>query len=416
MSELYITEPQTTGKVILETNYGNIDIELFTLEAPKSCRNFIQHCLNKYYNGCHFFKIFKNFMIQTGDPTNTGSGGESIYSSEFRDEFHSRLKFNHRGVVAMNNKNKPNSNGSQFFITLEKCEEMNKKFTIFGKVTGPTFFNAINISNLSADEDGKPLMNNEKEIPKIINTEVVINPFKDLKPTVDLTQLIKNENEENIGDNNDNDINKKKKKKLKIKNITDKMFFNIDENEEEEENNEINKDEIKEEKSKEKIIELDENNENDESKSEESDNESKSLSSDNNEVQNAKQILENEEPEKINKRKNIDDYKKEINLLRQKIKREKEEIYDEEKFKKKIEKEKISQMNIVQKFKYDYINSNEVNKLSNDERKSKLNKFKNFIGGKDQQDKWYKTKLKFQTDSQKAFTLDMINKELEKNG
>ena len=418
MSELYITEPQTTGKVILETNYGNIDIELFTLEAPKSCRNFIQHCLNKYYNGCHFFKIFKNFMIQTGDPTNTGSGGESIYSSEFRDEFHSRLKFNHRGVVAMNNKNKPNSNGSQFFITLEKCEEMNKKFTIFGKVTGPTFFNAINISNLSADEDGKPLMNNEKEIPKIINTEVVINPFKDLKPTVDLTQLIKNENEENIGDNNDNDINKKKKKKLKIKNITDKMFFNIDENEEEE-NNEINKDEIKEEQNKEKIIELDENNENEEnneSKSEESDNESKSLSSDNNEVQNAKQILENEEPEKINKRKNIDDYKKEINLLRQKIKREKEEIYDEEKFKKKIEKEKISQMNIVQKFKYDYINSNEVNKLSNDERKSKLNKFKNFIGGKDQQDKWYKTKLKFQTDSQKAFTLDMINKELEKNG
>ena len=415
MSELYITEPPTTGKVILETNYGNIDIELFTLEAPKSCRNFIQHCLNKYYNGCHFFKIFKNFMIQTGDPTNTGSGGESIYSSEFRDEFHSRLKFNHRGVVAMNNKNKPNSNGSQFFITLEKCEEMNKKFTIFGKVTGPTFFNAINISNLSADEDGKPLMNNEKEIPKIINTEVVINPFKDLKPTVDLTQLIKNENEENIGDNNDNDINKKKKKKLKIKNITDKMFFNIDENEEEE-NNEINKDEIKEEQNKEKIIELDENNENDESKSEESDNESKSLSSDNNEVQNAKQILENEEPEKINKRKNIDDYKKEINLLRQKIKREKEEIYDEEKFKKKIEKEKISQMNIVQKFKYDYINSNSVNKLSNDERKSKLNKFKNFIGGKDQQDKWYKTKLKFQTDSQKAFTLDMINKELEKNG
>ena len=414
MSELYITEPQTTGKVILETNYGNIDIELFTLEAPKSCRNFIQHCLNKYYNGCHFFKIFKNFMIQTGDPTNTGSGGESIYSSEFRDEFHSRLKFNHRGVVAMNNKNKPNSNGSQFFITLEKCEEMNKKFTIFGKVTGPTFFNAINISNLSADEDGKPLMNNEKEIPKIINTEVVINPFKDLKPTVDLTQLIKNENEENIGDNNNNDINKKKKKKLKIKNITDKMFFNIDENEEEE-NNEINKDEIKEEQNKEKIIELDENNENDESKSEESDNESKSLSSDNNEVQNAKQVLENEEPEKINKRKNIDDYKKEINLLRQKIKREKEEIYDEEKFKKKIEKEKISQMNIVQKFKYDYINSNSVNKLSNDERKSKLNKFKNFIGGKDQ-DKWYKTKLKFQTDSQKAFTLDMINKELEKNG
>ena len=72
-------------------------------------------------------------------------------------------------------------------------------------------------------------------------------------------------------------------------------------------------------------------------------------------------------------------------------------------------------MNILQKFKYDYVNSNEVNKLSNDKRKNKLKNFKNYIGGKDQ-DKWYKTKLKFQTDSQKAFTLDMINKELEKNG
>lgn len=423
MAELYITEPPTTGKVILETNYGNIDIELFTLEAPKSCRNFIQHCLNKYYNGCHFFKIFKNFMIQTGDPTNTGSGGVSIYSEDFRDEFHSRLRFNHRGVVAMNNKNKPNSNGSQFFITLEKCEEMNKKFTIFGKVTGPTFFNAVNISNLSADEDGIPLMNNKDEIPKIINTEVVINPFKDLKPTVDISQFEKNKNI----DNEENNTNKKKKKKLKIKNITDKMFFNIDDEEENEKDKIEEKNEIKEDKEnndkkneeqenkKEKVIEIEEKEENNSSKSEESESESKSLSSDNNEVQHAKQVLENEEPEKINKRKNIDDYKKEINLLRQKIKREKEEIYNEEEFKKKVEKEKISQMNILQKFKYDYVNSNEVNKLSNDERKNKLKNFKNYIGGKDQ-DKWYKTKLKFQTDSQKAFTLDMINKELEKNG
>ena len=422
MSDLYITEPPTSGKVILETNYGNIDIELFTLEAPKTCRSFIQHCLNKYYNECHFFKIFKNFMIQTGDPTNTGTGGESIYSEGLRDEFHSRLKFNHRGVVAMNNKNKPNTNGSQFFITLEKCEEMNKKFTIFGKVTGPTFFNAVNISNLTSDEDGKPLMNNQDEIPKIINTEVVINPFKDLKPTVDIEQLTKNKITQNNEESNNS--NKKKKKKLKIKNITDKAFFHISDNEEENEQNKEIKEE-KEEKNiikeniedkKEKIINIDENQEENSSKSEnESESESKSLSSNNNEVQNAKQILENEEAEINNKRKNIDDYKKEINLLRQKIKREKEEIYNEEEFKKKVEKEKINQMNILQKFKYDYINSNDVNKLSNEQRKNKLKNFKNIIGGKEE-DKWYKTKLKFQTDSQKAFTLDMINKELEKNG
>ena len=456
MSELYITEPPTSGKVILETNYGNIDIELFTLEAPKTCRNFIQHCLNKYYNGCHFFKIFKNFMIQTGDPTNTGGGGESIYSTDFRDEFHSRLKFNHRGVVAMNNKNKPNSNGSQFFITLEKCEEMNKKFTIFGKVTGPTYFNAVNISNLTADEDGKPIMNNKEEIPKIVNTEVVINPFKDLKPTVDIETIEKRTKINNKAE--DNNVKKKKKKKLKIKNITDKMFFNIDDDEEENEDNnnkdnnnnketndkEIkgekeddkkisenenenkeekenqNKDEMelneKENKDKEKenIIDIKENSEKNLSESE-SENESKSLSSNDNEVQNAKQVLENEEPEITNKKKNIEDYKKEINLLRKKIKREKEEIYNEDEFKKRVESEKVNQMNIVQKFKYDYVKSNNVSKLSNDERKNKLKSFKNFIGGKEE-DKWYKTKLKFQTDSQKAFTLDMINKELEKNG
>ena len=456
MSELYITEPPTSGKVILETNYGNIDIELFTLEAPKTCRNFIQHCLNKYYNGCHFFKIFKNFMIQTGDPTNTGGGGESIYSADFRDEFHSRLKFNHRGVVAMNNKNKPNSNGSQFFITLEKCEEMNKKFTIFGKVTGPTYFNAVNISNLTADEDGKPIMNNKEEIPKIVNTEVVINPFKDLKPTVDIETIEKRTKINNKAE--DNNVKKKKKKKLKIKNITDKMFFNIDDDEEENEdnnnkdnnnNNETNDKEIKgekedekkeaenedekkeekeyqnkdeielkekenNEKEKENIIDIKENSEKNSSESE-SENESKSLSSNDNEVQNAKQVLENEEPEITNKKKNIEDYKKEINLLRKKIKREKEEIYNEDEFKKRVESEKVNQMNIVQKFKYDYVKSNNVSKLSNDERKNKLKSFKNFIGGKEE-DKWYKTKLKFQTDSQKAFTLDMINKELEKNG
>jgi len=456
MSELYITEPPTSGKVILETNYGNIDIELFTLEAPKTCRNFIQHCLNKYYNGCHFFKIFKNFMIQTGDPTNTGGGGESIYSTDFRDEFHSRLKFNHRGVVAMNNKNKPNSNGSQFFITLEKCEEMNKKFTIFGKVTGPTYFNAVNISNLTADEDGKPIMNNREEIPKIVNTEVVINPFKDLKPTVDIETIEKRTKINNKAE--DNNVKKKKKKKLKIKNITDKMFFNIDDDEEENEdnnnkdnnnNNETNDKEIKGEKEdekkiaenenenkeekenqnkdemelnekenkdkeKENIIDIKENSEKNLSESE-SENESKSLSSNDNEVQNAKQVLENEEPEITNKKKNIEDYKKEINLLKKKIKREKEEIYNEDEFKKRVESEKVNQMNIVQKFKYDYVKSNNVSKLSNDERKNKLKSFKNFIGGKEE-DKWYKTKLKFQTDSQKAFTLDMINKELEKNG
>ena len=462
MSELYTSEPPTSGKVIVETNYGNIDIELFTLEAPKSCRNFIQHCLNKYYNGCIFFKIFKNFMIQTGDPTNTGNGGESIYHEDFRDELHSRLKFSHRGIVAMANKNKPNSNGSQFFITLDKCSEMDKKYTIFGKVTGPTFFNAVTISNLSANEDGVPSMKDEEK-PRITNTQVVINPFKDLKPTV----VIKDD------DNSGKSKKKKKPKKLKIKYSTDKMFFQDSEDESENNDNKDkddnnaneDKNELKEEKDNKEIKQSDnnenkeqlenknnekteedkkedieeKNNEenknepkinndaenkdnkgNDEDEDEENENseesESKSLSSDDHEVKNAKELLvDDEENIRKNKRKNIEDYKREINLLRKKVKREKEEVYNEEDIKKKIEEEKLTKMDILQKYNHNYVKTNQANKLSNDERVNKLKNFKSFIGGGDSE-RWYKTKLKFQTDSQKAFALDMINKELEKNG
>lgn len=74
-------------------------------------------------------------MVQGGDPTGTGNGGESVYGGAFIDEFHSRLKFNHRGIVAMANENKPNSNHSQFFFTLDACEFLEKKHTIFGKVS-----------------------------------------------------------------------------------------------------------------------------------------------------------------------------------------------------------------------------------------------------------------------------------------
>lgn len=73
-------------------------------------------------------------MVQGGDPTGTGTGGESIYGAPFPDEFHSRLRFNHRGLLAMANENRMNSNHSQFFFTLDSCEFLAKKHTIFGKV------------------------------------------------------------------------------------------------------------------------------------------------------------------------------------------------------------------------------------------------------------------------------------------
>jgi peptidyl-prolyl cis-trans isomerase SDCCAG10 len=74
MSNVYVSEPATRGKVVLTTTLGDIDIELWTKEAPKACRNFIQLCLEGYYDGCIFHRVVRNFIAQTGDPTGTGTG------------------------------------------------------------------------------------------------------------------------------------------------------------------------------------------------------------------------------------------------------------------------------------------------------------------------------------------------------
>lgn len=71
-----------------------------------------------------------------GDPTGTGTGGESIYGRPFKDEIHSRLRFTHRGLVACANRNEPHTNGSQFFITLDATPQLDRKYTIFGRVAG----------------------------------------------------------------------------------------------------------------------------------------------------------------------------------------------------------------------------------------------------------------------------------------
>uniref|UniRef100_A0A3P8S3N8 Spliceosome-associated protein CWC27 homolog n=1 Tax=Amphiprion percula TaxID=161767 RepID=A0A3P8S3N8_AMPPE len=133
MSNIYIQEPPTNGKVLLKTTAGDIDIELWSKEAPKACRNFVQLCMEGYYDGTVFHRVVREFIVQGGDPTGTGEGGESIYGRPFKDEFHSRLRFNRRGLVAMANAG-PHDNGSQFFFTLGRADELNNKHTIFGKV------------------------------------------------------------------------------------------------------------------------------------------------------------------------------------------------------------------------------------------------------------------------------------------
>lgn len=119
--------------VVLETNAGNIEIKLFNKAAPKTCENFIGLIEKKYYDGIIFHRVIQGFMLQGGDPTGTGRGGESIWGSPFEDEVTSELTFNKKGILAMANSG-PNTNGSQFFITVALTPGLNMKHTIFGEV------------------------------------------------------------------------------------------------------------------------------------------------------------------------------------------------------------------------------------------------------------------------------------------
>jgi peptidyl-prolyl cis-trans isomerase SDCCAG10 len=108
---------------------------LWSKETPKACRNFVQLCLEGYYDNTIFHRIVPGFVVQGGDPTGTGEGGESIYGEPFKDEFHQRLRFIRRGLVGMASSG-ANTNNSQFFFTLDRADELNKGHTLFGKVCG----------------------------------------------------------------------------------------------------------------------------------------------------------------------------------------------------------------------------------------------------------------------------------------
>lgn len=120
--------------VVLETNLGLVEITLMPEIAPKTCENFLGLINQHYYDGLIFHRIIKNFMIQGGDPTGTGAGGNSIWGKSFVDEFSPSVKFDKPGLLAMANRG-PNTNGSQFFITTSATPWLNMKHTIFGQVT-----------------------------------------------------------------------------------------------------------------------------------------------------------------------------------------------------------------------------------------------------------------------------------------
>ena len=120
-------------KAVLETNQGKIVIKLFADIAPKTVENFIGLIQKGYYDGIIFHRVIKGFMIQGGDPAGTGMGGESVWGKAFEDEVSSSAKFDRKGLLAMANAG-PNTNGSQFFITVAPAPWLNMRHTIFGEV------------------------------------------------------------------------------------------------------------------------------------------------------------------------------------------------------------------------------------------------------------------------------------------
>lgn len=122
-------------KAKIETNYGTFEVELYPEVAPKAVENFRLLAEGGFYNNTPFHRVIPSFMIQGGDYTRgDGTGGRSIWGTEFKDEFSDSVKFDKPGRLAMANKGS-NTNGSQFFVTTAPTPWLNKRHTIFGQVT-----------------------------------------------------------------------------------------------------------------------------------------------------------------------------------------------------------------------------------------------------------------------------------------
>ncbi len=139
----YVKEKETAAKIeklkerssaVLRTNHGDIEVKLFPDIAPLACENFIGLAEKGYYNGLIFHRVIKDFMIQGGDPNGNGTGGQSLWGDRpFADEISDKVVFDRPGMLAMANSG-PDSNKSQFFITVKPAPWLNGRHTIFGEV------------------------------------------------------------------------------------------------------------------------------------------------------------------------------------------------------------------------------------------------------------------------------------------
>lgn len=135
LEDVVYEEVKKKSYVRIVTSLGDFNLELHSDMVPKVCNNFLLLCKKGYYDNTIFHRSIRNFMVQGGDPTGTGQGGESAFGSTFPDHFKPNLTHSGRGVLSMANRG-PNTNTCQFFITYRSCNHLDNKHTVFGRLVG----------------------------------------------------------------------------------------------------------------------------------------------------------------------------------------------------------------------------------------------------------------------------------------
>lgn len=167
------------GYISMSTSLGQINIELLCDRTPKTCHNFLQLSRRGYYDETIFHRLIKNFMIQGGDPTGTGKGGESAWIEPFKDEIHRDLKHEGGGVLAMANSGL-NTNKSQFYITLKgNWPHLDGKHTVFGRVVGG-IDTLDDMNEQSVDKNDRP-----KQEIKLKSIKIYQDPFDEIERSID---------------------------------------------------------------------------------------------------------------------------------------------------------------------------------------------------------------------------------------
>lgn len=169
--------------VLISTSLGDLVVDLYCKDTPQTAKNFLKLCKMKHYNNNLFFKVEKNFIAQTGDPSATGDPGTSVYglaygmqARYFRDEIRPHLRHNRVGLLAMSN-SREHENGSAFYITLSpSLDFLDGKHTIFGEVAEGEGLDVLaRLNETFCDKGGRPY-----QALRIRSTDVLADPFDDL--------------------------------------------------------------------------------------------------------------------------------------------------------------------------------------------------------------------------------------------